>query len=84
MFQFFSGMNSAYSKLVRFNGYIQDEKSTEFEHLKQLYDKVIQGYLREARRSFEIKVFKALVWRKGAPEPDVIYFTNRIEIGSMQ
>ena len=86
VFQFFSGMNQAYTKLVKVNGLIMGEKSLESDklnHLKQLYDNVIQTYIRDARRTFDIKVFKAKVWCKGDASPKIYYFTNRIEIGSM-
>lgn len=57
-------MNPAYVKLVKPMGIVMDERSVEFQHLKQLYEKAIQGYLREARRSFDVKIFKARVWKK--------------------
>lgn len=56
-------MNPAYVKLVKPMGIVMDERSVEFQHLKQLYEKAIQGYLREARRSFDVKIFKARVWK---------------------
>ena len=62
IFQFFSRMNPAYGEIVKMGGLVLDNKSIEpdrLNHLKQLYDNVIQYYLREARRSFDIKVFKA-------------------------
>ena len=60
-------MNPAYGEIVKMGGLVLDNKSIEpdrLNHLKQLYDNVIQYYLREARRSFDIKVFKAEVWCK--------------------
>ena len=86
VFQFFSRMNKAYNSYVKFNGELYDEKSIEYDapHLKDLYQNVIQHYLREARKPFDVKVFKALVWRKGDSSPRAVYFTNRIEIGSLQ
>ena len=79
-------MNEAYSTLVKAKGIIKDKsiESDKLEHLKQLNDNVIQTYIRDARRSFDVKVFKAKVWRKDQSEPTVHYFTNRVEIGSMQ
>ena len=55
-------MNPAYGEIVKMGGLVLDNKSIEpdrLNHLKQLYENVIQHYLREARRSFDIKVFKA-------------------------
>lgn len=85
VFQFFSRMNKAYNDFVKFNGELYDEKSIKYDppHLKKLYENVIQHYLKEGIRPFDVKVFKAQVWHKGAASPKVIYFTNRLEIGSM-
>lgn len=79
-------MNEAYTMLVKAKGLIQEKsiESDKLDQLKLLYDNVIQTYLRDARRSFDIKVFKAKIWCKGIAEPQVHYFTNRLEIGSMQ
>ena len=79
-------MNQAYTKLVKAQGLIQvgSIEPEKLEHLNQLYDNVIQNYIRDARRSFDVKVFKAKVWCKGKDEPQIHFFTNRLEIGSMQ
>ena len=58
-------MNLAYNKLVKPGGIVHDDKNKdeEFLHVKELYSKVLQTYIREARRSIHIKVFKAKIWR---------------------
>ena len=64
-------MNEAYTMLVKAKGLIQEKsiESDKLDQLKQLYDNVIQTYLRDARRSFDIKVFKAKIWCKGSDKP---------------
>lgn len=52
--------------------------------MQELYQRAIQTYLRDARRSFNVKVFKAKVYYSGQEEPEIHYFTNRIEVGCMQ
>mgnify|MGYP000924369371 CR=1 FL=1 len=86
VFQFFSALNPAYNTFVKANGHVVDEKScnADTNHLKQLYAKVLQVYLREAKRALDVKVFKAKIWRQGQDEPSVHYFSNRVEVGSLQ
>lgn len=44
----------------------------------------MQSYFREATRTCDVKVFKCEIVRVGVEQNEVIYFTNRIEIGAHQ
>lgn len=48
------------------------------------FGEVLQSYFREATRTCDVKVFKCEVVREGVERNEVIYFTNRIEIGAHQ
>ena len=68
VFQFFSSLNPAYSNLVMANGNVHDHRSMEpdlLSHHKKLFERVVQNYLKEARRSFDLKVFSAKIYYKG-------------------
>ena len=84
VFQFFSQMNKEYSCIVKPSGFVADLNSivnVDVRHLMQLYDRVVQTYLRDAKRSLQVKVFRAKVHYETG-ETSTHYFTNRIEIGS--
>ena len=84
VFQYFSIANEHYASLVRPGGIITAGKNQEDKEKLQLFQNILQKYFREAKRTVDVKIFKCEIIRDGVDKNEVMYFTNRIEIGCLQ
>ena len=77
-------MNAVYREQVRPGGVVPDATTKEENERREMTDKVLQNYFREANRTVDIKIFKAQIKHKKQPKPTTIYFVNRLEVGQLQ
>ena len=57
-------MNEDFKKIVKTGGHISHDISDDGNQFKQLCERVLQSYMREARRTVDIKIFKCKIWRE--------------------
>ena len=61
VYQFFSGMNDVYRAQVKAGGNVPEAMKEEDFVKRDVTDEALQLYLREARRSVDIKIFKVQI-----------------------
>ena len=75
-------MNAPVYQGLVVNNKVQEQNTLVYKDQKQTTDAVLQTYFREANRTVDFKLYKARI--RHEKKDVVIYFINRIEIGSLQ